>query len=177
MTYDPKSIANFFIEAAAAEGKKLTPIQIIKLVYISHGWYLAFKDQPLINEPPEAWHYGPVIPSLYHSLKEYGNQPVKKKLTSFDQSADPFDFSCSEVPLPTEEFVKNLLQNVWIKYGHLSGFQLSALTHQEGTPWQKTWDLLGAKYSKGVDIPEEDIASHYKELRATNAKRNTTARA
>jgi uncharacterized phage-associated protein len=177
MPYDPKALANFFIDAAAAEGKKLTPIQIIKLVYVAHGWHLAFTSQPLINEMPEAWQYGPVIPSLYHALKEYGNGPVKKKLTSFDQDADPFDLSCSEVPSPTDPQLRGFLQSVWERYGRFTGFQLSALTHQSGTPWQKTWDLLGAKYSKGIDIPESDIINHYRELKAKNVKRNASAAA
>lgn len=178
MPYDSKAIANFFIDAAKAEGKSLTPIQIIKLVYIAHGWHLAFTNQPLINEPPEAWQYGPVIPSLYHSLKDYGNQPVKKKLTEFTNNAsDPFDLSSSEVPAPKDANIRNFLQSVWGRYGKLSGFQLSALTHQTDTPWHKTWEKLGAKYSKGVDIPEEDITRHYKELRAKNAKRTAAAAA
>src|SRR5687767_12203236 len=76
MTYDPKSIANYFIDLAAAEGKKLTPLQLIKLVYIAHGWYLGLTGKPLINESPQAWQYGPVIPSLYHALKIHGNDAV-----------------------------------------------------------------------------------------------------
>jgi len=29
------------------------------------------------------------------------------------------------------------------KYGHLSGLQLSSLTHQPGAPWDVTWRAYG----------------------------------
>jgi len=169
-TYDPKAIANFFIDAAAAEGRALTPLQIIKLVYIAHGWYLALTGQPLINEPPEAWQYGPVIPSLYHRLKIYGNGPVRHKITGFSESEWPnLRLAEHEVSPPQDKTVQGFLNSVWKAYGRFSGIQLSSLTHQDGTPWHQTWEGSKAKYSKGVDIPETMIREHYKRL---NAERN-----
>jgi uncharacterized phage-associated protein len=172
MIYDPKSIANFFIETAAREGKPLTPLQVIKLVYIAHGWHLGLTDEPLINEPPEAWKYGPVIPSVYHALKDYGNEPIPTPITSYDLvSRDPIKFSSRTVPPPDDQNTVRFLQSVWKAYGHLGGIQLSTLTHQPNTPWFITWEKEGAKYSKGVDIPEGLIKDHYKELRRKNAAR------
>lgn len=47
-----------------------------KLTYFAHGWYIAFNDQeqiqPLINEPFQAWEYGPVCSSIYHEFKGFG---------------------------------------------------------------------------------------------------------
>src|SRR5882762_236012 len=86
MAYDPKSIANVFLALAEAEGKHLTPLQLIKLVYIAHGWYLALTQKPLISEQAEAWQYGPVIPSLYQEFKGFGNSFIKRRAgeLSFD---------------------------------------------------------------------------------------------
>jgi uncharacterized phage-associated protein len=88
-TYDPKAIANYFIARAAADGKRLTPLQLIKLVYIAHGWYLGLTGEPLINEPPEAWQYGPVIPSLYPSSAYSLSSPIISSLEDRRQISTP----------------------------------------------------------------------------------------
>ena len=176
MTYDPKSIANYFIDLADAEGKKLTPLQLIKLVYIAHGWYLGLTGKPLINEPPEAWQYGPVIPSLYHALKIHGNDAVTHKIAEFQFVPGPeIKFANVVIQPPADEKITKFLDSVWRAYGHLSGLQLSALTHQPSTPWYDTWEKEGAKYSKGVDIPEDSILRHYQELNARNARTHEAA--
>jgi len=170
VTYDPKAIANFFIAAAANEGKRLTPLQVIKLVYIAHGWHLGLTGEPLINEPPQAWQYGPVVPSLYHSLKIYGNSEVTEPLRSFShfsRSSWPIDLSTTVVAPPDDPSKTRFLESVWKAYKKFSGSQLSTMTHQPGTPWQKTWDEKGAKYTKGVQIPDEMIREHYEQLRAS----------
>jgi len=171
-TYDPKAIANFFIERAAAEGKQLTPLQLIKLVYIAHGWYLGLTGEPLINEPPEAWQYGPVIPSLYQALKIYGKGPITEKIYGFDVSSWPkITLTTREIPPPDDENIRQFLDSVWKRYGKFSASQLSLLTHQPDTPWHETWEKNRAKYIKGVDIPERLIKKHYEGLKAENEPR------
>ena len=68
-----KAIANYFLDKSI----DLTPMKIIKLVYIAHGWHLAITDKPLIEDYVQAWEFGPVIPDLYHEFKKYGNTPIK----------------------------------------------------------------------------------------------------
>ena len=48
-----------------------TPMHMIKLVYLSHGWMLGLRERSLINEAVEAWRYGPVVPSVYHRFKSF----------------------------------------------------------------------------------------------------------
>ncbi|MFL6521263.1 MAG: Panacea domain-containing protein [Chthoniobacterales bacterium] len=178
MTHDPKAIANYFIELAEAEGTKVTPLQLIKLVYIAHGWYLGLTKEPLINEPPEAWRYGPVIPSLYHALKIHGNDVVTQKISDFELiPGAEIRFANVVVAPPSDVRIRKFLDSVWRAYGHLSGLQLSALTHQPNTPWYDTWEKQGAKYTKGFDIPEESIIRHYQELNAKNARTNESSAA
>lgn len=57
----------------------------------------------LIDEQIEAWKYGPVVPSLFHDLKKYGNQPVDgliDDLSVDNESGDFTDWSF-EVITPT----------------------------------------------------------------------------
>lgn len=61
--YSAKAVANYFLAQYGKHG--LNPLKLQKLVYIAHGWNLAVRNQPLVdNELPEAWEYGPVFASL-----------------------------------------------------------------------------------------------------------------
>ena len=125
--HDARSVANLFIELAEGAGSPLTPMQVQKLVYLAHAWMLALYDRPLINEPFEAWKYGPVLPMLYHCLSHYRGDPItgySLPLHSEDERA--FD-----------DAEKSIITQVFQKYGHLSGPRLSALTHQPGSPWHQ----------------------------------------
>lgn len=76
--YRSTIVAKEMLKLATGENKTLTPMQLIKLVYLAHCWMLALYSRPLIEEPIEAWKYGPVIPVLYHDIKHYGSNPVKE---------------------------------------------------------------------------------------------------
>jgi len=77
-TYSPYSIASYFLHKAAESNQTLTPMKVIKLVYLAHAWNLGLFGNPLFEEKAQAWKYGPVIPSLYHALKFFGNEDVPK---------------------------------------------------------------------------------------------------
>jgi uncharacterized phage-associated protein len=64
-TYECDLIANELLSLSARDTAPLTVMKLLKLVYIAHGWYLAFADKPLISEKVEAWDYGPVRASAY----------------------------------------------------------------------------------------------------------------
>ena len=57
-------------------GWNLTNLQIQKILYLIHLFYLGRKGDPLINESFEAWDYGPVLPSLYHEINFFDSDPV-----------------------------------------------------------------------------------------------------
>jgi uncharacterized phage-associated protein len=155
MPYSAIKVANEFLGLARDDKppRPLTPLQLIKLVYIAHGFSLVYLDQPLLNEPPQAWQYGPVVPSLYHAVKQYGSSPITDPIFG---DTDP-----QELSLPARE----LIAAVYRAYGHLSGIQLSNMTHQQNTPWSTTWNRVG----KNAIIPNDIIQSHYRELAARAA--------
>ena len=78
--YDAAAIGNEFIRLAAAHGRRITPMQAIKLTYIAHGWHLAMTGRPLLRDQVQAWKFGPVLPELYHALKAYGNGPITEPI-------------------------------------------------------------------------------------------------
>jgi uncharacterized phage-associated protein len=146
-----RAVANEFIRLAREDGRALTPLQIIKLVYIAHGWMLALHQRPLITDRIEAWKYGPVIPSLYHDLKHYGGGSVREPLSSFLHIRSLPDLN---------EDDRDVICQVYNAYGKQTGIQLSALTHRRGTPWADTW----SPDSIGLAISNDLIADHHRQL-------------
>ena len=161
-TQSPFAVANYFIEKSAATGVEITPMKLLKLVYIAHGWSLGLLDRPLIAEQPQAWKYGPVIESLYQGFRRYGNECI------------PGSATVPHAELNADSLEKQLLDQVWAKYSPLTGGQLSSLTHQPGTPWYKVWHEQGGKDRLNAPIPNALIAQHYKEKAAEirNKRRN-----
>ena len=147
-TNSARAIANAYIDIAKKdEGKKLTNMQLQKLVFIAHGYCLACLDgKPLYSEDTRAWQWGPVVPQLCKSLQEYGSDFVDKPVETIDS-------------LNEEDIKFAIVSAVYKNYGHYSGSKLSALTHQQGTPWSITWER-----DKFGIIPNDIISEHYKKL-------------
>ena len=151
----PIAISNFFIEKSFATGEELTPMKLVKLVYISHGWHLAIENEPLINEAVCAWKYGPVIKSVYHRFKEYGSGQITEMEFIWE---GPNLFT----PLPSEN-KRAFLEKIWDVYGKKTGVQLSTLTHQLQTPWDIVWKEKGGNQQEDAIIPNDLIQTYYKQ--------------
>jgi len=163
--YSPMVIARHLLLKAQAEGHALTPLKIIKLGYIAHGWYMAYLENPLINEEVQAWRYGPVIVSLYHSFKLFGSQNIRE-----DNAFYPAHGRVSTADLNDD--TKLLLDSVWDAYKGFSALQLSTMTHQQGTPWFQVWHEQGGRGSFATIISNDLIREHYKELIAKRTRRD-----
>lgn len=145
--YDVLTVAAAILKIAKSKGVSLTPMQLMKLVYIAHGWSLGLRGIDLFRNRIEAWQYGPVMPDLYHATKQFGRNPIPLHMVG-------------EGPPPVNMEDVDFLTDVFDKYGHLSGPQLSYLTHQSGTPW----DTVYHPELRGVEIPDDLISNHYKDL-------------
>lgn len=152
MGHDARAVANYFLDLARKKGVDLTPMKLIKLVYIAHGWTLGLMRKPLIIDKIEAWKYGPVIPSLYKTFKKYGDRAIYKNATN-----------CFGVKVSDEisDQEKAIIERVFEKYGNLTALQLSSLTHKEGTPWYISWNNQNGMNQMGFPISNELIEDHY----------------
>ncbi|MFK7002115.1 type II toxin-antitoxin system antitoxin SocA domain-containing protein [Flavobacterium oreochromis] len=145
MPYKPKDIADYFL-LKGADDANMTPMKLIKLVYIAHGWSLGIYNKTLINEKPQAWKFGPVIPSLYDEFKEFGNKKIEKVVQKPNLEKELEDF----------------LDKIWNVYGKYTGVQLSAKTHEPNTPWSKTWEKAKEYFNTfSLQIPDSLIREHY----------------
>lgn len=154
LNYTPQHVANYFLDRAAASGRPLTPIKLIKLVYIAYGWVLALTNKKLFAEKIEAWRHGPVIPSLYHEFKHFGGSPIDDRA----KLVDYYDMSQTEPRIDRDKDIIDILDKVWASYHTVSGWNLRDKTHEVGTPWQKT-------YVPGMNavIKDDLIGPHYRE--------------
>jgi uncharacterized phage-associated protein len=146
MAYDARQIANWFIERAASDGRSLSIMALLKLVYIAHGWNLEIRGKPLFANRIEAWRYGPVIPDVYNALRPQGIAPSKP--------SEGFD-------APTAAGDVEFLNQIYSIYGNMSPFRLSELTHVAGGPWE-TATKWGGNYAP---IPDDLIMAHYVQKR------------
>ena len=123
-----------------------TPMHVLKLAYVSHGWMLGLMEDVLLYEPIEAWRYGPVVPSIYHRYKAFRGQPID--LTPVDRSGD------------LDRTQRSVIEAVDDVYRDFTAVELSSLTHRKGTPWHQTVRAHGV----GAIIPNGVISSYYKEF-------------
>ena len=167
MAYSPVAIANYFISRAAREGAPLSHMKLQKLVYFAEGWHLAFKDQQLIDDRIEAWPYGPVIKSLYHQFKSYRNANIREPETIIEANGGRIKVDIPNIP-NGDTFTLGLLNKIWEIYGNFSAIDLSTMTHQDGTPWHKTYKERGGGGSQAEEIPRALIGDYFKALRQGN---------
>lgn len=146
--YSAIQVADYVLQKTQEKGNSLTPMQVLKLVYLCHGWMLGLYNRPLIEEPVEAWQYGPVIRKLYKVVKKFRSSPVEGPLGKQDVVFDAQE--------------ADLMNQVVEIYGGFSGPALSRLTHEPGTPWHITWNSGGHYETISNDLIED----HFKQLQA-----------
>ena len=146
---DPLEVANYLLKKKEIA---FTPMKLIKMAYIAHGWFMAsFSNDvkgilPLIREDVQAWRYGPVFPSIFHAVKQYSYFKIDDLLFGVQTGED---FSRRE---------KALIDGVASAYGDLNASTLSDMTHEKGTPWYMMYErnILFKR------IPNELIYDYYK---------------
>lgn len=149
--YDARVVGNSFIDIAQKNFEVVSPMKLQKLVYIAHGWYLAFYGKKLVEDPIEAWQYGPVIRSLYFETQKFGSQPVSEYYTILDP-----DTLVRVIPY-VNEMDMGFLRIIWKAYGKYNAHELVNITHKEDTPWSRTYK----KNHRNLVIDTEEIREHY----------------
>jgi uncharacterized phage-associated protein len=154
-SHDARAIANHILDKAPEFGiNGLTLMQLLKLVYLAHGWSLAFDNKPLVVQTPQAWQYGPVYPHIYKALNKYGGNAIGERITDKHTGAE---FR----PVGLTDIQEKVINAVLESYGAKHAFELSNITHQPGGPWDITFRTLGPYKDISLDLMRE----HYKALK------------
>jgi uncharacterized phage-associated protein len=171
MPYGGKAIANYFLDLADSNGRKIDAMKMQKLVYFAHGWCLALKECPLITERIEAWRYGPVVRELYSAFRDAGSGPITHPAYEAVFKNGSISFYIPRIDEEDEggqvdeDFAKSLLDEIWKVYGEFSAIQLSNLTHEPGTPWSETWSA-----NKRNSIISDELIKTYFKAQAAKAQ-------
>lgn len=172
MPFAVNAVANYILDLGQRNGVEISPMKLQKLIYFSHGWHLAVTDKPLIDEQIEAWQYGPVVPTLFHDLKKYGNQSISEPIMEYrnlnTESVKEWAFEVVEPSMDQGgtseelEMAKAVIDKSWEEYGKLSAVRLSNMSHEVGGPWDKVMGMYGGNPPKSTDIPESIMRDHFK---------------
>lgn len=144
MPLDSRQIANDFIRLAAEEGRVLSILPLVKLVYVAHGWNLALRDEPLITDYAYAWKHGPVIPGVYYAFRPQGTHNLAPTRL---------------IHLPESGEDESVIRQTYSRYGGMRPSALRNLTHIAGGPWHRTMLELGERQL----IPNAWIKDHYED--------------
>lgn len=145
------TVANYLIRAAKRRGLSLTPLSLQKLLYYVHGHAHARLGRGAVDEPFEAWQYGPVVRSLYRHLRDPAARQVSEPIPEFA----PEDLELSDPE------VARVAERVLDTYGTLDGYQLVTMTHAADGPWAQVYRNGG--HHLGDEIPDRLIAEYFRE--------------
>lgn len=133
MIYETEVIANYFVKCGLVTGNYINLIKADKLVYFSHGWYLALENKPLVNEYVQARDWGVCFPNFVNDYRRtYFADPIKESLWNVDSDFNPY-----AVSVPTDTYIISLLDRIWEIYGAAEGTQLATLARESGSPWSR----------------------------------------
>lgn len=128
-----------------------TAMKLQKLVFYSQAWSLVWEEEPLFDDPIQAWANGPVTPTLYQAHRGMF------KIAPGMIGGNPTALSGIE---------RENVDIVLAYYGDKSAQWLSDLTHMEA-PWNAARDRAGV--SDGDNCAEvirlDDMAEYYSGLR------------
>ncbi|MDE2730072.1 MAG: hypothetical protein OXI38_01585 [Bacteroidota bacterium] len=175
-------VAQFMLERALAnDGRRLSPLEINKLVFIAHGWTLGALDRPLIDNSVnqiQAGSTGPVVVSMHFLLQKWGAESLNLYDFYSLLSRSSSRLNPNLLPLPgdarplglnrlhDESRVCDVLKLIYDTYTRYNGGQLITLTTQTDSPWAShyspgflgRWGLVRG----GAHIPDINIRAYYR---------------
>ncbi len=149
--YDAREVSNYVLKLAISSQVELTQMSLLKIIFYAHGWYLASKGAPLFRQPVEAWEYGPVVKVVRDAFKEFKKRPINKYAERLDLMSGEFVAVPAQLADEDEEFVAS----VFATYSKHSAFELSDMTHEAGSPWDKVWNTDKALGRLGLKERED----------------------
>lgn len=132
---------------ARRSGWSLSNLELQKILYLAHMFYLGRTGEPLVGGSFQAWDYGPVHPTLYHHAKVFGSSPVENIFRSVPDLAD-------ETP------EARILDEAFDELSDNRPGQLVAATHRSGGAWDRNY----VPAARHVIIPNDQILEEYHSL-------------
>jgi uncharacterized phage-associated protein len=145
MTTTAHDVAAYVLRQAGP----MSHMKLQKLVYYAQAWSLVWDDEALFDDRIEAWANGPVVPTLYQTLKG------KFKIEGADlPTGQPDRVSSTQ---------RETIDRVLAFYGHRDSQWLSDLTHME-RPWLDARRGLPAGARSSNEISLSSMSEYYSAL-------------
>ncbi|MBL6784778.1 MAG: DUF4065 domain-containing protein [Rickettsiales bacterium] len=158
--YSPAKIANTIIRIAKSNNQNLDPLKLQKIIYFAHCKSLIKFDQILITEPFHAFSFGPLITSIYHEYKKYGNTPVNHFTSELVMDGEDLKWKVFFVP-EEDERTNKILEETFFRYSKFSGSDLAKMTHIQDGPWYNTYAQgLKEGINNGKEISNLEIRNY-----------------
>ncbi len=133
MAYSAALIAYAFVKKGIEQRKPVTQMKLQKMVYFAHGYHLAKYGTPLIEEEFEAWKFGPVIPSIYHTYKLYGSEEIT------DNTLIPDVRNLELLSISLSYQAIDAINYTWEVTKDIDAVALSLWSHKPGSPWAEAF--------------------------------------
>jgi uncharacterized phage-associated protein len=158
--YDSRAVANFLLDMAQQRNLRLTQLQLYKIIYFAHGWYLAYTAKPLITHDFEAWRYGPVVKVLRDEFGQYADRPIACRA----QRLDIYSRTRTVVEPNLAPEDKDFVTKTFEAYHVHDAWRLSEMTHEIGSPWDLLWNSSEPIGRLGLRLKNSEIKSHFDQL-------------
>ncbi len=150
--HDARAVANYLLRHAQENGVPVAATDLVKLVFLSHGWMLGLHHRPLIRDKVVTTSVGPMIWGVYRGFKQQGLN-LHKEIPSI------------KVVQFTEQ-EKKVMEDVFQRYSTKSPFELTSIITRPGTPWYQA-----RPYGKFLAIPDAITREYYFNLAEKNRKK------
>lgn len=152
--YRSVDIATYILAYANEERIYMNITKLQKLLYIVYGAYLYLSDGVrLIDEKPEAWQYGPVFPNVRTYFLNSNLTDIEKSLISNSELEK----------IEKDETLDTIINATIDQFGDWNASQLSAWSHMEGSPWDKTTNKKSFSWNNNI-ISDIDIYEYFSTL-------------
>lgn len=121
--YSALDIARYVIDYSWDKRKTVSNLRVQKVLYFIQAEFLVSKDRVCFNDEIQAWSLGPVVPTVYHEYKIFGNTPIPSRGTQ-------------EHYYPIDEEDKRIIEDIVDQCNEHTTATLVNITHEQ-TPWKE----------------------------------------
>ena len=158
---DAQAVANFIVERSWTQNKPLGFMELMRYVYLAHGWTLGYTGKPLIKDPVVVASYGPIINSITQGFVGQG--------LNIRFKAQDYHPEFGELPPYTAKFTEaeiDIMSKVYDRYSQqFVNYQLWDIVTAKNSPWDQYVENAGLE----TVIPNRVIMEYYKKKIQTPA--------
>jgi uncharacterized phage-associated protein len=150
-----ENILRYLLFRYLFDGETITNLKIQKVLYFVYAFYLAKNGEAPFEEKFQAWALGPVLPSIYKMLADFGSSPIDSSVMEINNDAE-----LKELKNNLGEKITNIIDYVYEKIGTKSAFSLVTIAHNDNA-WKSARGSLGPADSGKEEMKEEYIIAQY----------------